>query len=119
MRSNIIAFAALVVAGSYGSAMAQTNAPAINAAPMVTTTPSGPGAPVVSASPPQIHNPAMNPSAAGTQTGRERAGSSGSTVEHSGSQTLDANTHPLKAAKENRRLRNQQRANKTGLPQPR
>ena len=116
MRSRIVAFAVLMVAGGYGAAMAQTNAPAINAAPVVTTTPSGPGAPVIPASPPQVHNPAMNPSAAGTQTGRERSGSSGSTVEHSGSQSLDANTHPLKAAKENRRLRKQQRANQTGLP---
>lgn len=119
MRSKIMAFAALVLAGGYGAATAQTNAPAINAAPTVTTTPSGPGAPVIPASPAQVHNPAMNPNAAGTQTGRERSGSSGNIVEHGGSQTLDANTHPLKAAKENRRLRKQQRANKTGLPPPR
>jgi len=116
MRSRIIAFAGLVLAGGSGYAMAQTNAPTINAAPTVTTTPSGPGAPVIPASPPQVHNPSINPSAAGTQTGREPSGSSGNTVEHSGSQSLDANTHPLKAAKENRRLRKQQRANQTGLP---
>jgi hypothetical protein len=116
MRSRIVALAALVLAGGYGTAMAQTNAPTISAAPTVTTTPSGPEAPVIPASPPQVHNPSINPSAAGTQTGRERSGSSGNTVEHSGSQSLDANTHPLKAAKENRRLRKQQRANQTGLP---
>jgi hypothetical protein len=119
MRGKIIASAVLVLATGYGAAVAQTNAPAINETPTVTKTPSGPGAPVTAPSNPSVHNPTINPGAAGTQNNRERYGSSNHHVEHSGSQTIDANTHPLKAAKENRRLRKQQRANQTGFPPPR
>ena len=124
MRSKIIAFAALVLAGSYGAAIAQTNAPSINAVPTspptaTTTTPSGAGSPVTTSSHPSAQNPTINPSAAGTQNSPERYGSSNFQAEHSGSQTMDANTHPLDAAKANREMRKRQRANQTGLPAPR
>jgi hypothetical protein len=119
MHSKIMALAALALAGGYGSAMAQTNAPTINAAPTITTTPSGPGAPVVGPAGPQIHNPQLNPNAAGTQTGRERSGSTTRNGEHGGSQSINANTHPLKALKANRQLRKQSRERQTGFPPPR
>jgi hypothetical protein len=124
MRSKIVALAALVLAGGYGAAMAQTNAPSINAAPntnitTTTTTPSGPGAPVTAPSHPSAQNPMINPNAAGTQTGRELSGSTVRNGEHSGSQQLNANTHPLKALKANRHLRKHSRGKRTGFPPPR
>ena len=119
MRSNTIAFAALVLAAGCGAAIAQTNAPTVNAAPTVTVTPSGPGAPVTSPAKPSTQNPTINPSAAGTQNDREHYRSSNHHVEHSGSQSIDANTHPFKAMKANREMRKRERANQTGLPQPR
>jgi hypothetical protein len=119
MHRKIMALAVLVLAGGYGPAMAQTNAPTINAAPTATATPSGPGAPVIGASGPQTQDPMVNPNAAGTQMGRERTGSTTADGEHSGSQRLDANTHPLKALKANRGLRKQSRAAQSGFPPPR
>jgi hypothetical protein len=119
MHSRIIALAVLGLAGGYGVATAQTNAPTINAAPTATATPSGRGAPVIGPSGPQTQNPMVNPNAAGTQMGRERTGSTTADGEHSGSQRLNANTHPLKALKENRRLRKQSRAAQSGFPPPR
>ena len=119
MHSKIIMLAALAVAAGYSSAMAQTNAPSINAAPTTTATPSGAGAPVIGPSGPQTQNPLVNPNAAGTQMGREGSGSTTHNGDHSGSQTINANTHPLKALKENRRLRKQSRNNQSGFPPPR
>jgi hypothetical protein len=87
MRYETMAFAALLLVGGYGSGMAQSNAPAINTTPTATATPSGPGAPTVAPSGSQMHDPMVNPNAAGTQTGRERSGSTAANAEHSGSQT--------------------------------
>jgi hypothetical protein len=124
MRSTIIAFAALVLAGGAAAATAQTNAPTLNAAPTVTATPSGPGAPTMTPSGAQNQNPAVNPNAAGTQTGSRGSGAtagaaSGSTRddrEHSGSQSLNANTHPLKALKASRHARRQPRPDQPSFP---
>jgi hypothetical protein len=125
MPTKITALATLVLAAGYAAAaMAQTNAPSINAASNTkttsrTTTPSGPGAPVTTPSHPSAQNPTINPSAAGTQNDRERYGSSNRHVEHSTTQPLNAQTHPFKAMKANREMRKKQRANQTGLPPPR
>jgi hypothetical protein len=119
MRNKIVAIAAVMLAGGFGAAVAQTNAPTLNAAPTATATPSGPGAPTIAPSGPQNQNPAINPNAAGTQMGRGGSGSTGDPVEHSGSQTINANTHPLKALKANRHARRQPRPDQPGFPQRR
>ena len=104
-----------------GGAFAQTNAPALNAAPSSTTTPSGPGAPTVPSSSPHAQNPLVNPDAAGTQRGwRGYGGSSikpaerSDSAEQGGSQPQNANTHPLKALKAGKQRNPQQRPAQTG-----
>jgi hypothetical protein len=127
MYSKITAFVALMLAGGIGAAAAQTNAPPLNAAPTVTTTPSGPGAPTIAPSGRRNQDPSVNPNAAGTQMGWRGYGAtagiaSGSTRdrgEHGGSQSLDANTHPLKALKANRHARRQPRPDQPSFPQRR
>ena len=127
MRSKTTVLAALVLAGGVGAAAAQTHAPPLNAAPTVTVTPSGPGAPTIAPSGPRNQDPSVNPNAAGTQMGWRGYGAtagvaSGSTAErgeHGGSQSLDANTHPLKALKASRHARRQGRPDQPTLPQRR
>jgi hypothetical protein len=50
---------------------------------------------------PSIQNPGVNPSAAGTQTGRTASGTSAlkKAEEQGGSKQINANTHPLTALK--------------------
>jgi len=124
MGSRMIVLAAALLAGGIGAAMAQSNAPTLNAAPTRTETPSGPGAATMSPSGAQNHDPAINPNAAGTQQQwrgygatagvAERGGGEG--TEHSGSQREDANTHPLKAVEHSRRTHHRPRPDQSSLP---
>src|SRR5829696_2538655 len=80
MLKKTIALAAVLLAGGFGAALGQ---------------------PTVSSSDPNLQNPTVNPSAAGTRTGRSASGTSAlkKAEEHGGSKEINANTHPLAALK--------------------
>ena len=100
MLQKTIALAALLLAGGFGAALGQ---------------------PTVSSSDPNLQNPTVNPSAAGTRTGRSASGTStlkkadehgGS---HGGSKEVNANSHPLTALKA--RKQQQKQSQYTRRPQ--
>jgi hypothetical protein len=114
---------ALLLAGGVGAAFAQTNNPRLNAAPTVTTTPSGKAAATVSPSGPHAQNPRVNPSAAGTQTGSTSSAAPKRSVkgdgEYGGSKEINANTHPLAALKARKQMQKQNGNLPPSMPSPR
>ena len=88
MLKKTIALVAVLLAGGFGAALGQ---------------------PTISSTDPNLQNPAVNPSAAGTQRGRSASGTSAlkKTEEHGGSKEVNANTHPLTALKARKQLQKQ------------
>lgn len=105
MQVMRIALAILVLTVGAGSVLAQTQSQAKGSNAAVP--------PAISSASSAAQDPGVNPSAAGAQagdvpSGRVRESFQGA-GEHSGSKGLSANTHPLAAAKANRKLRRRQR----------